>query len=313
MIALILIACSILFAGAVAFRNRNKASDSPLSRFGMPIAIVVVGILVALFQPYSVQRVDAGHVGIKVNLTGNDRGVSDYQYKTGWVVINTWTEQLYEYPTFQQHVEYDNISVITKGGFSADIKPSFNYTLVPDAIGDMFSNLRVPVETLEQGWLKNAIYSSVNDVANRWAVDSIFNNREQFETAIITECNKRVSVWFTVSQLRSNIVPPQTLQEAIVAKTKSIQNVQVAENNKAVAIAEGETKVATARMNAEAQIVKARGDSASTVIAAQADAEAIKKRQMTITPLYIEYLKAYSWNGVLPTVTGGSTPMIQLK
>lgn len=308
MITWILILVTVVYAIANFLRNRSK--DNP---FIMPGIILVVGLLISFFQPYSVQRVDAGHVGIKVNLTGNDRGVSDYQYKTGWVVINTWTEQLYEYPTFQQHVEYDNISVITKGGFSADIKPSFNYTLVPDAIGDMFSNLRVPVETLEQGWLKNAIYSSVNDVANRWAVDSIFNNREQFETAIITECNKRVSSWFTVSQLRSNIVPPQALQEAIVAKTKSIQNVQVAENNKAVAIAEGETKVATAEMDAQARLVKAKADSAITVIAAQAESEAIKKKQANITPQYIEYMKAWSWNGVLPTVTGGSTPMIQLK
>lgn len=308
MITIILIFATLIYAGFTWFRNRDKDKA-----FIMPVIILIVGLLISLFQPYSIQRVDAGHVGIKVNLTGNDRGVSDYQYKTGWVVINTWTEQLYEYPTFQQHVEYDNISVITKGGFSADIKPSFNYTLVPDAIGDMFSNLRVPVETLEQGWLKNAIYSSVNDVANRWAVDSIFNNREQFETAIITECNKRVSAWFTVSQLRSNIVPPQALQEAIVAKTKSIQNVQVAENNKAVAIAEGETKVATAQMDAQARLVKAKADSAITVIAAQADAEAIRKKQVSITPLYIEYLKAFSWNGVLPTVTGGSVPMIQLK
>ena len=41
----------------------------------------------------------------------------------------------------------------------------------------MFKNLRVGVKDMEQGWLKNAIVGSVNDVANRYTVDSIFNHR----------------------------------------------------------------------------------------------------------------------------------------
>ena len=89
------------------------------------ILIIVFGIILALIQPFVIERVDAGHVGIKVKLTGNSRGVSNYEYKTGWVVFNSWTEQLFEFPTFQQHIDYDEQSVITKGGFTAIIKPSF--------------------------------------------------------------------------------------------------------------------------------------------------------------------------------------------
>ena len=49
----------------------------------------------------------------------------------------------------------------------------------------MFQNLRVGVKDMEQGWLKNAIVGSVNDVANRYTVDSIFNHREEFESDIV--------------------------------------------------------------------------------------------------------------------------------
>ena len=133
----------------------------------------------------------------------------------------------------------------------------------------MFVNLRLSTKEVEQGWLKNAIVSSVNDVANRWEVDAIFNRREEFEASIITECNKRVSKWFTVSQLRTNIVPPKALQEAIESKTKAIQQAQ-AEDQKAK----------TAEAEARKKIAIAKGDSAQMVIQANAEALSIKIRQL---------------------------------
>ena len=82
------------------------------------------------------------------------------------MIYNSWISKLYEFPPYQQHIDYPEQSVITKGGFEATIKPSFNYSLNAGSIGDMFQNLRLPVKEVEQGWLKNAIISSVNDVAN---------------------------------------------------------------------------------------------------------------------------------------------------
>lgn len=261
--------------------------------------IIVAGLIFAFIQPFKVERVDAGHVGIKVNLTGDSRGISKFEYKTGWVVINTWVSKLYEFPTFQQHIDYDEQQVITKGGFSATIKPSFNYSLKSGDIGDMFSNLRLSVKDIEQQWLRTAIVGTVNDVANKWAVDDIFNQREHFEADIIAEANKRVSKWFIISQLRTNITPPAALQKSIEAKTQAIQEVQVAENQKLVAIAEGDRKIAQARADSSVKVINAAGES-----------EAIRKKQLVLTPMYIEFLKVNTWDGKLPTVQSGNSGMI---
>lgn len=296
MISLNLFLLFLLVSLGILFRTR-KSYQFP-SQIGTwlvrPVLILLIGVIISAVNPFVLERVDAGHIGLKVNLTGDERGVSDYTYKTGWVVFNSWTEKLYEFPTFQQHIDYDVQTVITKGGFSADIKPSFNYALVSNAVGDMFQNLRLPIKEVEQGWLKTAIVGSVNDVANKWAVDSIFNHREVFEAAIITECNKRISKWFTVSQLRTNITPPPALQAAIEAKTKAVQEVQVAENQKQVAIAEAMRKIAIAR-----------GDSAQMVIEASGEAESIKRKQLTLSNMYIEYLKIQRWDGKNPTTVLG--------
>jgi len=259
------------------------------------VAIFVISIVASIAQPFAIEKVDSGYKGIKVSLVGSQRGVTNYQYKTGWVVYNTWTEQMLEFPTFQQHIEYDDQQVITKGGFPATIKPTFNYSLKEANIGDMFVNLRLDVKQVEQGWLKNAIIGAVNDVANTWEVDSIFGHRQQFEASIVAECNVRLAKWFNVSQLRTNITPPEALQEAIISKTKAIQQAEASEQQALTAIAEGKRKVAVAR-----------ADSAETIINAQAAALAIKIKQNQLSPLYIEYLKAQAWDGKLPTTVAGN-------
>lgn len=281
--------------GKTPYQREEKEKSFNPKHAIIALGLFVVGVIAAMTQPFDLERVDAGHVGIKVNLTGDNRGVSKFEYKTGWVVYNTWVSKLYEFPTFQQHIDYPEQSVITKGGFSAVIKPSFNYSLKSGAIGDMFQNLRLDIKAIEQQWLNTAIVGTVNDVANKWTVDDIFNQREKFEAAIIHEANHRVTKWFNISQLRTNITPPPALQNAIEAKTKAIQEVQVAENQRLVAIAEGDRKIA-----------EARADSAAMVIEASGQAEAIKKKQLTITPLYIDYIKWSAWDGKLPTVTGNA-------
>ena len=304
----------LIAAVLVAIKTKDKMFVTTQTRYGnendfqpmwlvKPVGLFLVGIILASVQPYAIEKIDAGHKGLKINLIGDQRGVSSYQYKTGWVVYNSWTEQVLEFPTFQQHIEYENQGVILKGGFSATIKPTFNYSLKEDAIGEMFVNLRKDIREVEQNWLKNAIIGAVNDVANTWEVDSIFNHRQAFEAAIVLECNVRLSKWFNVSQLRTNIVPPDALQESIIAKTKAIQQAEASEQQAIAAISEGKRKVAVAR-----------ADSAETIINAQAAALAIKIKQNQLSPLYIEYLKAQAWDGKLPTtMAGGSGTFLNIK
>lgn len=312
MITLFIILISLGIALWVAYSTRanstkptNWGPEFNIAWLYKPISILVIGIIVGCVQPYTLRRVDAGNVGIKVNLTGDARGVSKYEYKTGWVPYNTWAEQLYEFPTFQQTIGYEKQEVITKGGFPAAIHPSFNYSLKPGAVGDMFQNLRLDIKAVEQGWLQTAIVGAINDVANKWEVDKIFNERELFEAAIKAECNKRLSKWFTVSQLRTNIVPPQSLQETIIAKTKAIQQAQAEDQKALTAEAEARKKVAIANGNAQ-----------QTIIDAKAQAEAMRIRKTEITPLYVEYLK---WIDIdpstprVPQVVGSTAVLNQLK
>ena len=265
---------------------------------------IVVALLIALINPVSVERIDVGNVGLKVNNTGDERGVSKTAYVTGWVFYNSWLSRIKEFPVTQQHIDYEENVIITRGGFQATIKPSFNWSVNPANAADMYQNLRKDVDEIRDTWLKNAIIGAVNDVANLYTVDSIFNHRAEFESEIIRESNKRVVKWFTVSQLRTNIVPPPAITEAINAKTKAVQEAQGAVQRTIVAQAEAQEKIA-----------RAKGDSAQAVIAASGRAEAVKKEQQFLTPLYIEYLKVQKWKGDVPTTVlgSGSNALLNLK
>jgi hypothetical protein len=123
-------------------------------------------------------------------------------------------------------------------------------------------------------------------------MENVITKHSSFQLSVVPVSSKFVQHF---SQLRTNIQPPQALQEAIERKTKAIQEAQAAENQKLVAIAEAERKIA-----------EARGDSASAVIQAAGEAEAIKRKQLSLTPTYIEFIKAQKWDGKFPTTLAGS-------
>ncbi len=284
----------------------DKYGDRHVNGFQLVklVGVLFASLFLGLFIPYEVERVDSGKVAILVDNIGDSKGMAKVEYKRGWVLYNSFTQRYYEFPVYQQHIDYEENVVITKGGFQATIKPSFNYALNPTTVDAMFQNLRVDIKTVEQGWLRNAIISSVNDVANLFTVDSIFNHRAEFEAAIINEANRRVGKWFTVSQLRTNIAPPPAITKAIEEKTAAVQEAQAALQRRSVAEAEAAEKIAIAK-----------GDSARVVIAAAGQAKANQLMQQSLTNELVQKLWIEKWDGKLPMyqLSNGQGLMLNLK
>jgi regulator of protease activity HflC (stomatin/prohibitin superfamily) len=228
---------------------------------------LIVGTIAAffaiLFQPYDVVRINAGAVGLKESLIGDNRGIGSVKLVSGFQLFNKYFERIYEIETDQKNVHYETLGVIVKGGFSCKIKPTFNYKVNPDHADQLFIELRQTfkqggLKAVETSWLETAILGGVNDVSNRFAVDSIFNHREAFEQQIGLEVNKRVGKYFEVTQLRTNILPPESLQKSIEGKTQAIQEAEEFEFRAKRAIAENKEKVARAQGDYEAAVLEAK-------------------------------------------------------
>jgi len=261
-------------------------------------AVVLFCIIASAVNPLSLQRIDAGNVGLKIDKVGNMKGIPTAIPVKGWVFYNDWTTDIVEYSIRQGHVQYEAFDVTTKGGFNIKVNPSFNFALKPEKAADVYINLLKggSFSSLTDNWIKTATNIAMNNATNKYTIDSIFNNREHYQQDIIKELNKEMSAYFTVSQINPGVVPPPELANVIKQKTETIQKAQQAELDRITAENEALTKIATAR-----------GDSAQAVIQAAGRAEAIKREQQTLTPLYIEYIKTQKWNGDVPsTVLGNS-------
>ena len=67
-----------------------------------------------------------------------------------------------------------------------------------------------------------------------------------------------------------------------------------------------------AQIAAEQKKIQAEGDAEATRIKAQAEADANREVAASLTPELIEKLKYEQWDGELPQVQGGSTPIVNL-
>ena len=73
-----------------------------LLKLGIGLALVV---LISSFA-ISCERIDAGHVGVRVELYGTEKGVNPITECTGLVFYSPMSTKIYEFPTYVQHKEY---------------------------------------------------------------------------------------------------------------------------------------------------------------------------------------------------------------
>jgi regulator of protease activity HflC (stomatin/prohibitin superfamily) len=228
---------------------------------------------------FSVERIDAGYSGIRVNLIGNNKGVDDITEVTGYVVYMPLLTSIYEFPTYTQSKDYPEFKVNSKDGSEFIVDPTFSYYVDPKFVPSIFKHYRKTLHELEDGFLRNVIFDCYRIAANGFTSDSLVSNRQIFED----EVQKRlISVLklegFILQQLTSNIEPPESLKAAIDAKNKTIQESMQAENK--IRQAEADAKVLKIKTDAE----KYQNEMKATALS-----------QLVIQQMFIE-----KWDGKLP-------------
>lgn len=252
------------------------------------ILTLVGGFLVLIVTLFTCERIDAGHVGVKVNLYGDNKGVDDVVAVTGMVFYNPFTTRIYEFPTFIQHKEYtneDSFVVNSKDGSEFSVSPIMNYFVQREKVPAIFSKYRRPLEEIETGFLKTAVYDAFRLATNKYTADELISNRALFEVEVrrLLE-NQLTKEGFIINQFTSNLVYPDSFKNAINAKNNSVQQALKASNDVKTAEANAKIKVATAEGNAQAMLTIAR---------AEAEANALKQR--TLTPLLIQQQWIEAW------------------
>jgi len=278
------------------------------------IAVLVVG---SIFAFVGCERIDAGHVGVKVNLYGDGKGVDDVTEVTGWVFYNPISTKIVEFPTFMQHKEYkkvveegavvedESFIVNSKDGSEFHVSPLLNYSVKRERVPYIFNKYRVELSQIESGFLKTAVYNAFRVVANSYTADALISNRQEFEKKVREVLVAQLEPeGFILSQFTSNLIYPETFKRAIEAKNNAVQTALTAEN-----------QVKTAEAEAKIKIARAEGSDKAMLTNARAEAEANQLKQRTLTPMLIQQQWIEKWNGKLPeTMLGDKTnAMIGIK
>ena len=189
----------------------------------------ILGFLTLTLLFFSCERIDAGHVGVKVNLYGDGKGVDDVTECTGMVFYNPFTTKIYEFPTFIQHKEYkktedaDNSFVVnSKDGSEFQVSPIMNYSVQREKVPTIFSKYRRSLPEIEEGFLKTAVYDAFRLATNKYTADELISNRAVFEVEVRKLLESQLSKeGFVINQFTSNLIYPETFKKSIDAKNNA--------------------------------------------------------------------------------------------
>ena len=281
------------------------------------VVLVVAGFLVDA----TLTRIDAGHVGIKVNLAGSARGVQDIPIVTGWVFYNPLTEQIVSFPISVQNVVWtaspnegrvvdESITFSSQEGVNVNSDIGLSFHIDSAKAPHLYLRFREPdVMVLADGYMRNAVREAFNDIASRMVVQEIYGAGKGKLVADVSNRLREVlgSDGFIIDQLTINgaLRLPENVAQAINRAMEATQNAIQAENRVRQVRAEAEQNVAQAHGGAEAARQRAEGEADAVLIRARADARANEVIRLSTTGTVLQYRAIERWDGKLPMMQGG--------
>jgi regulator of protease activity HflC (stomatin/prohibitin superfamily) len=279
-------------------------------KLGLLLASLLVALIVVT-SIFEVERIDAANEGIKVNLTGSNRGVDNVAVVSGWVFYNELTTAIYETPLSERPVDYNPFLVTSKDNSVFTIDPTISYNVVKGQSARIFTRYRKKLDELESTHIFQVVKDAARIQANSMTADSLMSNRGIFENAVQLKVTEEFTkMGLNLVNFTSGLVPPKSLTEAIEAKNVAVQNAIKYANEAKAEKAKAEIVVAEAEGSAKAEVARAKGRYDAAVY----DAKATKEKAQSLTPLIVEMERIKKWNGDVPQMMGaGQTPIIDLR
>lgn len=275
----------------------------------MKNAILILALFIGGLITTSCERIDAGHVGVRVNLYGDGKGVHDVTEITGMVWYNPFSTSIYEIATYVQNVEYKKNSedgntefrITTKDGLTVSFDVAMNYRTLAEDVISIFKKYRKPPYELENSVIRNYTRDAFNTIASNYTAEGLYEERANF----VIESAKAVSLklekeGFTIENITilNELRLPNSVAENI---EKKVQAKQLA--------LQKEQEVLQKKYDADKEIEEARGKAEAMRIKADGEAYAYDKKQQTLTPILIQQQWIEKWNGGLPNYYSGGSNM----
>lgn len=263
-------------------------------------AVVVAGGLLAggVLGIMSLTVIDQGHAGV---IYSRSTGVQEQTLGQGWHMVSPF-ERVTEYPVATETVKVDTFKAQTKDGKALEVSMSYDYSNELEKLPHIYNKFKgQDPDTIEESWLQTRIKKATLNVFSKYSVLDVFQKQGEINAEVEKEFRDMVSKHgFRVDSVTvDSPTPDKKTREAIQAVVNAQQELERSEIKKKQAIIDAEKAVEEARGQAESERVKAEGT-----------AKANELLRQSLTPEVIQNKTIEKWDGKLPQVTGGSTPMI---
>src|SRR3974377_1277952 len=176
-----------------------------------------------------------------------------------------------------------------------------NFHIDPAYVNDLYQ--KVGLDFADKV-IDPAFNDFVKEVVPTYPIGEILPKREEIRKRAMTKLGENLSRYHIIVDdiYFANIRFSTGYEGAVEAKQVAQQQVETQKQDRAQREIENEKKVATAK-----------GEAESILVVAQGQAKANEALSHSISPILVQYKGIEKWNGILPQVSGGAVPFIDVS
>jgi prohibitin 2 len=293
---------------------QGRGTGNPLRALAGKAPLIAGAVLVLLLVPSMFVYINPGNVGIVIHKLGG--GVDRHPLGQGVHFRNPLTTGIEEYPVFMQTLVLtrgsgegspanDEINVNSVEGQPVSLDVSLSFELDAAKTPTLYTTFRTDIEQIQHGYVKQSIRQALQEVVGSEAIADILGPKKaevvgRAQNLIATRLAPYgfVVKQFTINEIRA----PAEVMAAINTKNVMQQQALTAQN-----------ELQKNTFNAQGDSIRASGRAKAILTEAEAQARANQLLSASITPTLVQYEMTKKWNGQMPQVTGGATPLLQLS
>jgi len=285
---------------------------NPLGAFRGRVPWIAGALVALLLLPSMFVYINPGNVGIVIHKLGG--GVDRIPLGQGLHFRNPLTTGIEEYPVYMQTLvltrggdgaaSNDEINVNSVEGQPVSVDVSLSFELDASKTPALYTTFRTDIEHIQHGYVKQAIRQALQEVVGSEPIADMLGPKKAEVVARTQQliASRLAPYGFVVKQFTINEVrAPAEVMAAINTKNVMQQQALTAQN-----------ELQKNTFNAQGDSIRASGRAKAILTEAQAQAEANRLLSASITPTLVQYEMTKKWNGQMPQVTGGATPLLQL-
>ena len=309
-------------------RFGSNVDGQALGRSLKRLVIIGAALIAVLYVGCSTtKRVDPGHVGVKIKMTGNERGVQPDPVTAGWAFYNPLTEQIVLFPTSVQNIVWtqsphegrpvdESMTFSSSEGANVNADVGLSFHIDGHLAPKLYDRFRqTDMQALASGYMRNTVREAFNEVASKMPVTEIYGvGKSKMLADVTTKCREvfgKDGIVIDQLTINSALRLPQLIADAINRSLEASQNAQQSKNKVAQFEAEATQQITQAHGGAEAARQKAQGEADALLIRARAEAQANEIIRLSMTAAVLQYRAVERWDGKLPTYQGsGQVPLL---